>query len=253
MNLYHMKNIIKIDITTYILLILSMFTASFKKIIILFLIIIFHELGHIIWLNKYHKKIISINIYPFGGITKYVSFLNHNLIEELIISIGGIINQLIFYLMSYILFRINLLNSNTYTLFIKYNTLLIIFNLIPIIPLDGSKIINILLEYFFSYNKSLLLTIIISIISLVIFNIISLSIKINTLIIIVFMYFNIISIIKNYKYLKERYVLERYLYQFPYKKIKYDTSFNKNKFRQETYHYFNYESENKILTKIYKR
>ena len=42
-----MKNIIKFDITFYILVILSILSAQFKNIIILFLIIIFHELGHI--------------------------------------------------------------------------------------------------------------------------------------------------------------------------------------------------------------
>ena len=72
-----MKNILKIDITTYILILLSLFAGAFKNIIILLNIIIIHELGHIWWLKKYHKNIINITIYPFGGITKYSSYLNH--------------------------------------------------------------------------------------------------------------------------------------------------------------------------------
>ena len=82
--------------------------------------------------------------------------------------------------------------------------------------------------------------------------IISFSLKINNIIIISFLYYHFYMIIKNYKYIKERYILERYLYKFPYRKIKYNNNYNKNYFMQETYHYFNYISEDKVLDTIYK-
>ena len=253
MNLLHMKSIIKIDITTYIIILLSLFSASFKRIIILFIVIIFHELGHLFWLYKYHKKIINIKIYPFGGITKYESLLNHNIKEEIIISIGGIINQILLFFIIKLLFILNIINFNTYCLFNKSNMFLIIFNLLPIISLDGSKLLNSILEYFFTYSNSLIITIIISFISLIIFTIISISLKINALIILSYLYYCFFMFIRNYKYIKERFVLERILYKIPYNNIRYDTLFNKNKLRQQTYHYFDYIPEFKILDKIYKR
>ena len=248
-----MKNIIKIDITTYLLIILAILSASFEYLIILFSIVIFHELGHLFWLKKYHKKIISIKIYPFGGITKYESYLNHHLKEELLISLGGIINQIFLIFIITLIYKINLINLNTFNLFIKSNYLLLIFNLLPIIPLDGSKILNIIFEYFLSYYKSLLIMIIISIICLITFTIIIITNKINNLIILSFLYYNIYLFIRNYPYLKERFIIERLLYDLPYKKIKYDTLFRKDKLKQETYHYYDYISEKKILAKIYKR
>ena len=42
-----MKTILKIDLTTYLIIILSLFCARFKDIIILFTILTYHELGHL--------------------------------------------------------------------------------------------------------------------------------------------------------------------------------------------------------------
>lgn len=246
-----MKNTLKIDLTTYLVIILSFFCAQFKDIIIIYLIILIHELGHLFWLKIYHKKVISITIYPFGGITKYHSLINHSLKEEFLISLGGIINQIILYLPFILLSSYNLINTYTFTLFLKYNTSLLIFNLLPIIPLDGSKTISILLESIFSYHLSNQIKVLISIISLIIFLIYSFSIKINSLIIISFLIIQSILYIKQLKYLEEEFILERYLYHLPYRSIKYLKSFNKDQLYQNCYHYFNYVPESIILANMF--
>ena len=243
-----MKNIIKFDFTTYILVLLSLLSASFKNIIILFSIIIFHELGHIMFLKLFNKEIISVTIYPFGGITKYHSLLNHNLFQELLVSLGGIINQLILYIIFYVLYSCSFMSGYTYNLFIKYNTLLIIFNMLPIIPLDGSKTLNILLEYTFSFHYSLIIITYTSIISLITFTTIIISNKINNLVIISFLIYQLVIFIKNKNYLESKFILERHLYKIPYKKIKYNSSFNKKLLKQETLHFFNHINESKYLS-----
>jgi stage IV sporulation protein FB len=246
-----MKNILKIDNTTYLLVLLSMFCGQFKDVIVIYVIIIFHELGHYLLIKKYHKKIINITIYPFGGITKYESLLNHNLKEEFLISLGGIFNQLLLFFMFMFLFKYHFINIYTYQLGMKYNTYLLIFNLLPIIPLDGSKALNIILENFFSYHLSNVLIIIISIINLSLFLIMTITFKVNNLIMISFLIYQLVYFIKNQKYLNDKFVLERYLYNIPYHKIKYLNNYNNKSFYQDTYHYFNYVSENTILNKYY--
>ena len=47
----------------------------------------------------------------------------------------------------------------------NYNTTILLFNLLPIIPLDGSKVLNILLNTIIPFKKSHILTIYISFIS----------------------------------------------------------------------------------------
>ena len=186
-----MKNILKIDITTYIIILLSLISGNFKEIITLYIIIFFHELGHYIMLKKYHKRIIKITIYPFGGITKYNSLINHKIKEELLIASAGIINQLILIPFIILFYKLNLINTFTYNLFFKNNLTLLIFNLLPIIGLDGEKIIHYTLEYFFSFNLSNKIILIISLITTIIFFIYSYTLKINTLIIITFLIYNL--------------------------------------------------------------
>ena len=243
--------IIKFDISLYIIILLSLISAQFKNIIILFTIIIIHELGHILWLKIFNKKVISIKIYPFGGITLYEDLLNHNLFKELIISLGGIINQLILIIIFNLLYKYNLISLYTFNIFNNYNYCLILFNLLPIIPLDGSKIFNTMINYFISYYKSITISIILSFITLIFFIIYLFSYKINNYIILGFLIYGIIKYIIDIKYLKNKFILERYLYNLPYKKIEYNELYNANKLKIEKYHFFNHKSEKKILTKIF--
>lgn len=247
-----MKNIFKVDITTYLIIILSFLAGNFKEIIILYIIIIIHELGHLLFIKIYKKKIINITIYPFGGICKYNSLVNHKIKEELLISFAGILFQLLLYILFLIIYKYNIINTYTYNLFIKNNTSLLIFNILPIIGLDGEKIIHLLLEYVLPYKLVNNLSIIISILSLLIFIICSYSNKINILFILSFLIYKLIIFIKGKKYLENKFLLERYIYVVPYNKIKYISSDNLDNMYQETYHFFNHKKEYEYLKERFK-
>ena len=242
-----MKNIIKIDISTYFIILLYLISGHFKEVIILYIIIIIHELGHLFFIKLYNKNIIEIKLYPFGGITKYNSLVNHNIKQELLISLGGILNQLILIIIYNLLLKLNIINNYTYFLFNKLNISLLIFNLLPIIGLDGEKIIHLLLEIFLPFVKVNTITIIISIFTLIIFIIKSISLKINIIFVLSFLIYKIIYFIKNKKYLENKFLLERYLYDIPYKKILYLKDNNVNNMYQEAYHFFNYVNEYQFL------
>ena len=150
--------IIKVNpLTLYFLLLL--FLCGFIKIgLIIFFIVIFHELGHVFFIKLFKYKIIDITIYPFGGIIKTDKDINTPPNKELLISSGGIIAQIILFIIIYFL-PINILTKE---IFYKYNLSIMLFNILPIIPLDGSIIINSLLNKVLSYKISYYLYIIIS-------------------------------------------------------------------------------------------
>ena len=241
--------IIKFDISFYLILILSFLCGYFKNIIILYLIIIVHELGHIFFIKIFNKEIISIKIYAFGGISKYNGLVNHNIFSELLISLGGILNQLLLFIVFYILNKYGLINNNTYKLFVNNNISLIIFNLIPMIGLDGEKIIHLLLEYIYPYRLVNRIMLIISIISLFLFIINCINLKINILYIMAFLLYRLISYIKSIKLLENKFYLERYLYDISYRNIKYLNNNDIFNMYQDTYHFFNNKSEYKVLKK----
>ena len=248
-----MKNIIKIDLSTYFTILLYLISGSFKEILILYLIIIIHEIGHLFFIKYYNKDILELKIYPFGGITKYNSLVNHNIKEELIITISGIFNQLLLIIIYNLLFKFNIINNYTYTIFNKLNISLLIFNILPIIGLDGEKLLHLLLELFIPYVKANNISVFISLITLIIFTISSINLKINVLFVLSFLIYKLYFFIRNKKYLENKFFLERYLYDIPYKKIIYIKDNNLNKMYQEKYHFFKYINEKKFLETKYRK
>ena len=246
---------IKINNYTYFFIILCALCGYLKNITIILSICIFHELGHIIFIKIFNYEINSVEILPFGGYTEINKKINTSINKDLVIASGGIIAQIILFICIY--FLKSYFHPLTYHLIVNYNFILMVFNLIPIIPLDGSKIMNLLLEKFLSYHLSYYLNIIISIISLIIFSIINYIYKIDNYLIITFLIYKIIMAYKNYRYFENRFLIERYLEDFSYHKIDNHTK-NIKDLKKNVLHFFkennHYIKENKkIENLLYKR
>ena len=211
---------LKINYYTYFLLISAILCGVFKECLILFSIVLIHELGHIIMIKYFHYKIKEIEILPFGGITKIEKDLNSAINKEIIISISGIMMQLVLFIILSFLKNHNLINLNIYYLFLKYNFSILIFNLLPIIPLDGSIFIKSIFEKFFSFYYSQIMIIILSVLFLGIFFYLNYYFSLNNYLIGIFLLYKIYDYIINLKYLKNRFLLERYLHNYQYKDIK---------------------------------
>lgn len=191
-------------------------------------LIIVHELGHY-WIAKLLKfKVEKITIYPFGGLTKINDLINRDIDEELLIAVAGVIFQFCFYLVIVYFNGMGLIRDFTMNIYTSYNSQIIFFNLLPIYPLDGAKIFNLLLSKIFSYNLSNKLTIGISLMFVFIFFVFN-TYNHN------YSYFMVVSIllVYNYKFFKEikyiynKFLLERYLYKIKYPKIKVINNYNK--------------------------
>lgn len=205
-----MKNIFKIHLSSYFFYSLLILSGYINYLVYFLIIIIFHELGHIIMIKILKYKIEEIKIYPFGGVIKTNINYNINSNKLFLISISGIMMQLLLFLI------IPKYNSNNYEVFKLLNSSLIIFNLIPIKPSDGSKILESFLERIINYRKMQILSIITSIISLFL-----LFIFTKNIIIFVVLYILNMQIILNFKYIINKFKLERYLYPIKYSKIIY--------------------------------
>lgn len=217
-------------------------------------LLLIHELGHYTTAKLLKFKVLKIVIYPFGGITKIHDLINKDINEEILVATSGVIFQFIFYLIIVYLNHINIIRDYTLNIYTLYNNQIIFFNLMPIYPLDGSKIINLLLSKFFNYNLSNKLTIMISLIGMSLF-ILTSSYNHN------YSYIMVLSvlIIYNYKFIKQlkyiynKFLLERYLYNISYPKIKIIN--NGNKMYKNNSHIIkvnnNYITEKKYLSKYY--
>lgn len=204
---------IKIHPFYYLFAFICILTGYFKYFVIINFIILFHEMGHILMSLYYNWNIEKIVILPFGGITIFKEKINKPIKEELMIAIMGPLFQISLF----ILFRSQL--------FIIFNLILLLFNLLPIFPLDGSKIINLLLNKFISFKKSHIISIYLSIIILFCLLVIS-KFNLILLLILLFLLFKTLKEIKNHKYLFHKFVFERYIYDFYFKKRKTITNYH---------------------------
>lgn len=222
-----------------IVLLIFIFIGYFRFIIYFMILIIVHELGHIVVSLIFKWNIEKIIVLPFGGLTKYREFINRSLIEEFLVSIAGILFQVVFYLLvkEYI----------DYKYFNIINSFIIIFNLIPIYPLDGSKILNVFLNLVTSYKNSLLFTIIISYIFTILIGLLFFNINKIIILVLIFLMLEVNKLYKQRKELFNKFLLERYLNEFKFRKKK--TINNIDDMKKDYRHLFYIEG--KYLTEKY--
>lgn len=224
---------------TVLLIFVCLITGLIKEVAAILILIIFHEFGHYIISYLYKWNIDRITIYPFGGILYFDELIDKPLKEEFFITLGGPINQLIIFFIYYLFYKNNIINDNFYYLIKHYNFYILIFNLLPIIPLDGSKLLNILLNKLFNFKLAYYLLILISFIETVaLFYIIknnySCYVMIVTLISSIFIEY------KRRNYIFNRFLLEKYLYKNNFKK--YHKINNINKMKRNRKHIFVYKN-----------
>lgn len=200
----------------------SIITGLFKDFIILFSIIIFHELGHLMAASHYRYNINKIHLYPFGGYIEFNDKINRSLFEEFIVLISGPLTQIFFFLIVVMCYHLNIFNTYTYNLFINYHYSLLIFNLLPIYPLDGSKLVSILLCKIISFKRAHLMMLGISYIFLICTLLLSkyITLNVNIYLLLALILSKLIMESKNHSNIFNKFLLERYLYNFPFKKVK---------------------------------
>ena len=186
-----------------------MFTGNFKGFFIFSLITIVHELGHIMTTLYYQWKIEKVLLLPFGALTVFHEKINRPLMEEFLILIMGPLIQLLFVFLFF---------GDNYKV-LNYSNLILMFNLLPIYPLDGSKLLNIILNKIVSFKKSHLLTIYISLFT-IFFVLLKVEFNLIIILILLFVFFKVCEEYKNHNGLFNKFLFERYMYNFDFKKKK---------------------------------
>lgn len=135
---------------------------------------------------------------------------------------------------------------------LEYSLVILGFNLLPIFPLDGSKLINIILNKIINFKTSHLLGIYISLLTILI-----LLIKVNPsllfILIIIFISLKVCEEYKNHRNLFNLFLLERYNYRLRFPKNKIIKGENLNKMKKDYNHLFykngKYITERAVLKK----
>ena len=201
---------IKVNLKIFIFIIIFLITGQLKIYGILMLFAFLHEMGHLLVgvALKFNPE--SIKIMPLGLVVSFnVSAHNHNekilksnsfKIKKIVIALAGPITNIVIFIL---LISFNLgLNMENRLICIYSNILIAIFNLLPIYPLDGGRVVKGLLSIYLNKLDSIKWSNIISNVTLYIITFIS-SIAIyyykNIAILFIVIYLWTITIIQNKK------------------------------------------------------
>lgn len=206
-------NKIKIHPTTWVVTGISVITAHFQELLMLFIVILVHEMGHACAAAYYKWRIKSITILPFGGMLETEEYGNRNLKEDFTVIVFGPLQHLWLFLVAYIAFSSGVIDQNVFTTFVYVNSTVCLFNLLPVWPLDGGKLLFLLLSLRVSFLNSHRLVLQCSIgvgIILFLLSLIMGGFSLNIVIIFAFILFSIAMEWKQKHYVFMRFLLERH-------------------------------------------
>ena len=230
---------------TFLILAFSLIlTGYFANLLVFTSLIVIHELGHLCSSLILGFKVDKVIIYPYGGMIKYNDLINKNINDELLLAISGIIFQSFYYVIIGYLYQLGYIREYIFDLFTLYHYSMLFFNLLPIYPLDGSKIVNLVMCKYLSFYKANIVMLIISlltIIGIIIFNIYHFNYSYIMMIGVIMQ--NLYTYYKNLHYLFYKFMLEKYLYFFNYKRVRVID--DKKKMYRDSNHFF------KIGNKLY--
>lgn len=242
-----MKIISKVQLHPTLLLfaLLCIITGRFQEFIMISCLFLIHEGGHVLAGLHFHWKIERILFLPFGGMTVFQEQLNRPIREETWIVCCGPLFQCLGYFLLRTFFPFS---------FWYYHLFFLGFNLLPIIPLDGSKLLHLFLERYYPFAKShqQLLIISFGFLSILFFYMVVLK---NLVFAVAFflLFIKGVEEKKQHDFLVERFCLERYLHRFSFPKSATVLGTNLKQMKRDHQHLFCaqgiYYTERELLQK----
>lgn len=170
-------------------------------------------MGHAAAASFFSWRIKRIALLPFGGVAEMEEHGNRPLKEELVVILSGPLQHLWMMGAAYLLYQLSFLSEGMYELFIQYNLMILLFNLLPIWPLDGGKLVFLLLSIYQSFPNAHRRVLLISAACTVLFSVFILTfspINLNIWVVIAFLLFSLYHEWKQSRYVFMRFLLERY-------------------------------------------
>lgn len=129
-----------------VFILISFITGTFVELGIILAIVFIHELGHFLMATYFKWRIRRIMLWVFGGVMETEEHGNRPIREETLVLIAGPLQHAFIYAAIFMMSALQLLPASILDLIFYYNTIILLFNLLPIWPLDGGKLLFLLLS-----------------------------------------------------------------------------------------------------------
>lgn len=158
------KTRIIVHMSTLIYFMACLVTGWFKESLIAFFIVLCHEYAHTWTAKMLHYEVLDIHLYPFGAFVEIEDYGLHQNWQDFLVAVSGPLSYFLLYWCGDLMRT--LLGEHGYLYYTQVNMAVCLFNLLPIWPLDGAKILLTGLSYRFDYLLVLKLLLPISFMSL---------------------------------------------------------------------------------------
>lgn len=134
---------------------ISLLTGTFTEMAIIFLIVFIHEMGHYAMARYFGWRIRRVMLWVFGGVMETEEHGNRPIKEEMWVTLAGPLQHLFIYAILFISLSLGWIPEVIFQKALSYNTIILLFNLLPIWPLDGGKILFLYLNILYPFKQAL--------------------------------------------------------------------------------------------------
>lgn len=139
-----------------LLMLLSVLTGRLAEMAALFFIVLLHELAHLLAALRFGWKVREVKLLPFGGVVETEEAGTVPVREEAIVAAAGPLYNALLSLIAWGLAETGLIDRLWGVDFARASGLIALFNLLPILPLDGGRLLQCWLSLRLPYHRALL-------------------------------------------------------------------------------------------------
>lgn len=122
--------------------------------LLIFALVLGHELAHLLTARAYGFKVIGLELFPFGGAAYCDDLFEGRKLEESVMALAGPAFNITLLFTAQALRWNGIWTGELADQFVRYNLWLAVFNLVPVLPLDGGRIMRALCADGFGFVKT---------------------------------------------------------------------------------------------------
>ncbi|MEN2765860.1 M50 family metallopeptidase [Ornithinibacillus xuwenensis] len=213
MKIHKLLPKIHIHPIVFAFLLISVVTGMFVEMLIILSIVLIHEFGHYAAATYFRWRIRKVMLWIFGGVMETDEHGNRPLYEDIVVTLAGPFQHLLIYGFVFIISFFSIIPASIIDLILLYNTTILLFNLLPIYPLDGGKLLFFLLSARLPYQRAYYNILLISMVlcSLIaIIQIVFYPFTLSALLIMIFLFIENHAAWKKRYYVFLRFLINRY-------------------------------------------
>ncbi len=119
------------------------------------LALILHELAHVFTAKAFHLPVPEVEFTPFGGVARMEDICEATPLQQFLVAAAGPAMSWFLCLVCAGLMQIGWVSLVQIEGFLRWNLLLLCFNLVPVLPLDGGRMLQAILTPWLGWQKAM--------------------------------------------------------------------------------------------------